>query len=413
MPETIELSVNIDRLRAQPTLPLSKSLSNRHIMLHAVSKGKIALPELSDAHDTQVLLSIIKECPVNANAGDGGTTFRFALAYLAACPGYEGILTGSERLCERPQAVLINALRDLGADIRCLEKEGFAPVAIRGCQLSGGDVEIDASISSQYASALMLVSPLMQKPLNIRFRGSAVSLSYLHKTQRLMQQCGISWELNAEHAQLTEWQWNTATLKPEADWTAASYWYAFAALARRSEIFIKNLSIQSEQGDRIVAEIFRSFGIDSHETPEGIKLVRTGNGVDFFRFDAINNPDLVQTFVVVCVGLQIPFEISGLQTLVNKETNRIEALCVEMAKLKVHIEVEGNRVMRCMNPKPDLSRTLIVETYNDHRMAMAFAPLVFKVYKLAIRNPSVVEKSYPSFWRDVREAVIQQVVWDD
>jgi 3-phosphoshikimate 1-carboxyvinyltransferase len=228
-----------------------------------------------------------------------------------------------------------------------------------------------------------------------------------------MQQCGIIWEVNAEHAQLTEWQWNAATLKPEADWTAASYWYSFAALAGRSEVFINNLSIQSEQGDRIVAEIFRSFGIDSHETPEGIKLVRTGNGVDFFRFDAINNPDLVQTLVVVCVGLQIPFEISGLQTLVNKETNRIEALCSEMSKLNVRIEVEGNRVMRCMNPKPDFSRTLIVETYNDHRMAMAFAPLVFKVYKLAVRNPSVVEKSYPSFWRDVREAGIQQVVWDD
>ena len=121
----------------------------------------------------------------------------------------------------------------------------------------------------------------------------------------------------------------------------------------------------------------------------------------------------MQTFVVLCVGLQIPFEISGLQTLVNKETNRIEALCVEMAKLKVHIEVEGNRVMRCLHPKPDFSRTLIVETYNDHRMAMAFAPLVFKVYKLAIRNPSVVEKSYPAFWRDVREAGVQQAVWDD
>lgn len=413
MPETIELSVHTDLLRATPNLPLSKSLSNRHIMLHFVSGGKITLPELSDAHDTQALLSILRNLPTHANAGDGGTTFRFALAYLALQPGYEGVLTGSERLCERPQAVLINALRDLGADIRCIENEGFAPVAIRGRQLSGGGVELDASISSQYASALMLVSPLMTKPLNIHFRGNAVSLSYLHKTQRLMQQCGISWEVNTENAQLTEWQWNAATLKPEADWTAASYWYAFAALAGRSEIFIKNLSIQSEQGDRITAEIFRSFGIDSHETPEGIRLIRTGTCVDFFRFDAINNPDLVQTLVVVCVGLQIPFEISGLQTLVNKEANRIEALCAEMAKLKVHIEVEGNRVMRCNHPKPDFSRTLIVETYKDHRMAMAFAPLVFKVYKLAIRNPSVVEKSYPTFWRDVREAGIQQVVWDD
>jgi len=413
MPETIELSVHTHLMRATPDLPLSKSLSNRHIMLYFVSEGNIALPQLSSAQDTQNLLSILQNLPTHANAGDGGTTFRFALAYLAASPGYEGIVTGSERLRERPQAVLINALRALGADIRCLEKEGFAPVAIRGCQLSGGDVEIDASISSQYASALMLVATRMTKPLTIRFRENVVSLSYLHKTQRLMHQCGIIWEMNSEYARLNECRWNSAELKSEADWTAASYWYSFAALAGRSEVFIKNLSLQSEQGDRVVAELFQSFGIESHETPEGIKLIRTGTCVDFFRFDAINNPDLVQTFVVLCVGLQIPFEISGLQTLVNKETNRIEALCVEMAKLKVHIEVEGNRVMRCLHPKPDFSRTLIVETYNDHRMAMAFAPLVFKVYKLAIRNPSVVEKSYPAFWRDVREAGVQQAVWDD
>lgn len=413
MPETIELSVHSDLLRAMPNLPLSKSLSNRHILLHVVSDGKVALPQLSDAQDTQHLLFILRNLPEHANAGDGGTTFRFALAYLAASPGYEGVLTGSERLCERPQAVLINALRDLGADIRCLEKEGFAPVAIRGHQLSGGDVELDASISSQYASALMLVATRMKKPLNIHFRGNAVSLSYLHKTQRLMQQCGISWEVNAEKAQLTEWQWNAATLKPEADWTAASYWYAFAALADRSNVFINNLGIKSEQGDRVVADLFRSFGIDSHETPEGMKLARTNNLVDFFRFDAINNPDLVQTLVVVCIGLQIPFEISGLQTLVNKETNRIDALYKEISKLRISIELEDNSVMRCTQPKPDFSRTMIVDTYNDHRMAMAFAPLVFKVYKLAIRNPSVVDKSYPAFWREVREAGVQQVVWDD
>jgi 3-phosphoshikimate 1-carboxyvinyltransferase len=413
MPEIIELSINSDLLRASPNLPLSKSLSNRHIMIHFVSDKRIALPELSEAQDTQTLLFILQNLPTNANAGDGGTTFRFALAYLAANPDYEGVLTGSDRLCQRPQSVLINALRSLGADIRCLEHEGFAPVAIRGKKLSGGIVELDASISSQYASALMLVAPRMEKPLIIRFIGRAVSLSYLHKTKRLMQQCGISWELNEYQAQLSECHWNTAILKPEADWTAASYWYAFASMASRSEVFIKNLHLQSEQGDRIIAELFLQFGIESHESSEGIKLIRSGSCVDFFRFDAINNPDLVQTFVVLCIGLQIPFEITGLQTLVNKETNRIEALCKELTKLGVSIEVEQNSVMRCHNPKPDFSKTLLVETYKDHRMAMAFAPLVFKVYNLVVRNPSVVEKSYPGFWRDVREAGIQQTIWED
>jgi 3-phosphoshikimate 1-carboxyvinyltransferase len=413
MPETIELSVNNLVLRALPQLPLSKSLSNRHIMLHAVSGGKIALPELSDAHDTKALLEIIKHLPSKANAGDGGTTFRFALAYLAALPGYEGILTGTSRLCERPQQVLIDGLRALGADIQCLDREGFAPVSIRGRQLRGGELEIDASVSSQYASALMLIAPMMEQPLNLRFRGELVSLSYLKKTQIIMQQGGVEWDLSSTAALLVKNALHPFALQPEADWTAASYWYSFAALAERADVNIKLLKTQSVQGDRTVAEVFRLFGIESVENQGGMQLLRTNARVDFFRFNAVNNPDIVQTLVVTCVGLKIPFEITGLQTLVNKETNRIDALCKEMAKLNVQLEVEENKTLSCMNPQPDFSRTLVIETYNDHRMAMAFAPLVYKVYTLAVRNPSVVDKSYPNFWRDVREAGVNLAMWDD
>jgi 3-phosphoshikimate 1-carboxyvinyltransferase len=413
MPETFELSVHSSVLRARPQLPLSKSLSNRHIMLHAVSGGKIKLPELSDAQDTRALLEIITQLPSKANAGDGGTTFRFALAYLAALPHYEGVLTGSSRLCDRPQQVLINALRELGANIECLENEGFAPVLIRGRNLKGGVLEIDASVSSQYASALMLIAPLMKERLNLRFKGELVSLAYLQKTLHIMQQCGVQWELNSNSAQLISNKLHLFDLQPEGDWTAASYWYAFAALAERSDVFIKHLKFQSIQGDRIVADVFRQLGVESLETAEGIRLVRNGRAVDFFMYDAINNPDIVQTLVVTCVGLKIPFEITGIQTLVNKETNRIEALRIEMAKLNVMLEVENNSSIRCLNPQPDFTRTLIVDTYNDHRMAMAFTPLVYKVYKLAVRKPSVVDKSYPNFWRDVREAGVQFAYWDD
>ena len=413
MPETFELSLHRSTLKVKPQLPLSKSICNRQLIIQYVSGQKVRAGEVSDADDSRLLEEILRTKPRSAFVGAGGTTLRFAMAYFAATDGTEITLHGTARLHERPQAPLIEALRSLGAEITCLEREGCAPVHIKGKKLKGGTIELDTSISSQFASALLLVAPLMAAPLKINFKGEATSLPYLQKTVSMLRLAGVEMELNNHFAGLQSVQWKDIHLKAEHDWTASSYWYAFAALNRHSEVVLEGLSSSDLQGDKALMEIFESLGVCSSETREGIILKSEGASVSSFSYDASSNPDLVQSLVVAFAALSMPFEITGLNTLVNKETNRIVALQTELAKLNVTLESDGLNYLRCSLPRPDFSKTLIVDTYEDHRMAMSFAALVGKVYRLAIRNPSVVNKSYPNFWTALRLAGVGITVWDD
>lgn len=407
MPDTLELVSSSRQIQAQPHLPTSKSISNRLLVIEAVSERAIQVAQLSDADDTRRLSSICRNLPQQADAGHGGTTFRFALCLLAATPGYQGVLTGSARLCERPQKALIDALRKLGADIECLEKEGFAPVSIKGKELQGGSLPIDAGISSQFLSALLLIAPRMQNGLRLIPNGDLVSPGYLNMTLHLLEKAGATVERDDHSIFVGPGTWIPQVIEVEPDWSAASYWYAFTALSAKASVFLKGLRFSGLQPDEVCAEAFRSLGVESEPEVDGVRLRKSWTVVSCFAWDGKESPDIIQTLACSCAGLGIPAVFTGLKTLRMKETDRLSALQNELKKIKVKVEVEGDELMRIDPSDADYSRTLIAETYHDHRMAMAFAPLVLRCYRVAIRNPEVVNKSYPGFWRDVREAGVQ------
>ena len=412
MPETLELVSSTRTINAQPQLPASKSICNRLLVLEKVSNGVIVPEIISDAEDSQKLHQILSNKPDIADAGDGGTTFRFALAYLAATENYSGILTGSSRLKERPQHLLIEALRSLGAEIICLEKEGFAPVKISGKKLNGGKIIIDAGVSSQFVTAILLVAPLLKTPLEIELQGELVSASYLEMTIDILRKSGVSINFSGNNIQIGQAKWNAGVFPVERDWSAASYWYAILALANRGSVFLHGLKIESLQGDAICARIFENLGVQSIQEETGIRLTKVPVNTSEIELDASNFPDLVQTLVVVLVALKIKARITGLKTLRIKESDRLKAMQQELKKIKFELLVHGDDQLECTGLSPDFSKTLIVETYNDHRMAMSFAALVTVVYKLAIRNPEVVAKSYPHFWKDIRESGISFAEWE-
>ena len=412
MPETLELVSSTRIIHAQPQLPASKSICNRLLVLEQVSKGAIIPEIISDADDSQKLHYLLSNKPDFADAGDGGTTFRFALAFFAASENYSGILTGTDRLKERPQHLLIEALRSLGAEITCLEKEGFAPVRITGKKLNGGKITIDAGVSSQFVTAILLMSPMLNGPLEIELQGEMVSASYLEMTIDILRKSGVSIDYSDKIIRVGKVNWNAGIFPVECDWSAASYWYALLALAHRGSVFLQGLHLESLQGDAVCATIFERLGVHSIQEKNGIRLSKVLLNTDEIDLDASNFPDLVQTLVVVLVALKIKARITGLKTLRIKESDRLKALQQELKKIKFELLVHGDDQLECSGLSPDFRKTLIVETYNDHRMAMSFAALVTVVYKLAIRNPEVVSKSYPNFWKDIRESGISFAEWE-
>ena len=412
MPETLELVSSTRIIHAQPQLPASKSICNRLLVLEQVSKGAIIPEIISDADDSQKLHHLLSNKPDFADAGDGGTTFRFALAFFAASENYTGILTGTDRLKERPQHLLFEALRSLGAEITCLEKEGFAPVKISGKKLNGGKITIDAGVSSQFVTAILLISPMLKSPLEIELQGEMVSASYLEMTIDILRKSGVSIDYSDKIIRVGRAIWNSGVFPVERDWSGASYWYALLALAHRGSVFLQGLHLESLQGDAVCATIFERLGVHSIQEKDGIRLSKVLLNTDEIDLDASNFPDLVQTLVVVLVALKIKARISGLKTLRIKESDRLKALQQELKKIKFELLVHGDDQLECSGLSPDFSKTLIVETYNDHRMAMSFAALVTVVYKLAIRNPEVVSKSYPNFWKDIRESGISFAEWE-
>jgi 3-phosphoshikimate 1-carboxyvinyltransferase len=300
----------------------------------------------------------------------------------------------------------------LGAEITCLEKEGFAPEKISGKKLNGGKLRIDANVSSQYITALLLIAPLLKSPLDIELQGDLVSASYLEMTIDILRKSGVSIDYSGNNILVGQANWNAGVFPVERDWSAASYWYAILALANRGNVFLHGLKLDSLQGDSICASIFENLGVKSVQDINGIRLSKVPVNTNDIDLDASNFPDLVQTLVVVCVALKIKAKFSGLKTLRIKETDRLSAMQQELRKIKFELNVHSDDQLECSGLSPDFSKTLIVETYNDHRMAMSFAALVTVVYKLAIRNPEVVSKSYPNFWKDIRESGISFAEWE-
>ena len=407
------------RLQHTAKLPASKSISNRALVIHALSGGDILPENLSNCDDTEVIIAALKDNPYEINIKAAGTAMRFMTAYLAVKEGEEHVLTGTERMKHRPIGILVDALRFLGADIEYVGEEGFPPLRIRGKQLEGGLLEVPGNVSSQYISALLMIGPALRDGLTLRLTGDVISRPYIDLTLWTMREYGADAEWSDfETIAVRPQPYQERTYYIENDWSGASYWYETVALSRDPEatVRLEGLMDGSKQGDSSLRYIFSLLGVKSQfastqqGVPTTVTLHRSGRCVPRLEYDFVNSPDLAQTFVVTCALLNVPFHFRGLSTLKIKETDRIEALKTEMRRLGFVIkDVNDSELIwdgeRC---EPDMEHG--IDTYEDHRMALAFAPVACQTGLLRINNPQVVTKSYPNYWDDLTSAAftIQQ-----
>jgi len=389
-------------LKGHVILPASKSVSNRMLILDSLAEERGALTNLSESDDTRVLEEALKSEEGIIDIGHAGTAMRFLTAYLSIRPG-KYILTGSERMKQRPIAKLVGALNELGAGIEYLETPGYPPLSIRGKHIDGGEIRVDSSISSQYISALMMIGPALKKGLAIHLENEVVSSSYIHLTKNLMLDMGIPVSIGEKKIKIPFHPFNGIDMYIEGDWSAASYWYALAALSERAEFEVKGLQRDSYQGDSVLPELFLTLGVETIYHHDGILLRKTSGSTDKFEFDFSDNPDMVQTIVVVCALRDIPFYLTGTRTLKIKETDRIFALQKEMRKMGFLLEADpgGEWLSWDGGKTSDSLKVIQIETCQDHRMAMAFAPAAIEFPGLIIKDSGVVNKSYPSFWADL------------
>nr|WP_294725866.1 3-phosphoshikimate 1-carboxyvinyltransferase [Prevotella sp.] len=396
------------QLNSTIKLPASKSICNRALVIHAMAGCTFPLNNLSDCDDTEVIVNALKDMPDTINIKAAGTAMRFMTAYLASTPGIHTI-TGTERMKNRPIAVLVDALKRLGADIEYVEKEGYPPLRIQGKVLEGGSLEVVGNISSQYISALLMIGPILKKGLELKLTGDIASRPYIDLTLCTMRQFGAE-------AKWTDIDTITVASKPytpiarytiESDWSASSYWYEIMALHGNpeSQIQLEGLTDNTKQGDSVVKYIFSLLGVKSdfanRDCISPLKLKAHRCTLPRLDYDFTGSPDLAQTIVVACCAMGVKFRFTGLATLKIKETDRIEALKCELKKVGYVIHDENDNTLYWDGETCEASLAPI-DTYEDHRMAMAFAPLAFKFPQLQINHPEVVTKSYPHFWEDLK-----------
>ena len=397
------------------TLPASKSISNRALIIQALTKGGMMPDNLSDCDDTEVIIRGLRKLSDVIDIKAAGTAMRFMTAYLSATDG-EYTITGTERMKHRPIGILVDALRYLGAEIEYVGEEGYPPLHIRGKQLEGGTLEIPGNVSSQYISALLMIAPILTKGLELRLTGNIISRPYIDLTLHLMHEFGVS----------AEWSdFDTISVKPqvyqqrtyviESDWSAASYWYEILALTdeQTSKVILQGLKDGSRQGDSAVRYIFSLLGVktgfnkDATDRLSEAILTRHSRMLNRMEYDFTNQPDLSQTLIAVCPILGIPFHFTGLGSLKIKETDRIEAMKREMEKLGYLLNEEDGTALSWNGERCEPMAQPIIDTYEDHRMAMSFAPLAIKLGEIRINDPEVVSKSYPHYWDDLRKAGFQ------
>jgi len=390
-------------IHAEIILPASKSISNRLLIIQALAEKRFELHNISDSDDTKVMLEAFISGNSEINIGHAGTSMRFLTAFYAATAQVKTI-TGSERMKNRPIHELVNALNQIGADIQYIEKPGFPPIQTSGKSLKGDILSIKGSISSQFITALLLVAPTLPNGLTINITGKLISSSYVALTLGLMKQYGIdaNWEENT--IKIAPQKYDGDNILIEADWSGASYWYEIAALSGISNLKIKGLFANSLQGDATLVHIFEKIGVHSQFENNCVTITKSKPEISFFEFDFINNPDLVQTFVVTLCLLNIPFKLMGAETLRIKETDRIAALQKEMIKFGFTIQEPQPGVLTWDGRKINAINNISIDTYKDHRMALAFAPAALKIPDITINDASVVTKSYPLFWNDLKKA---------
>ena len=392
-------------------LPSSKSISNRALIINALGNGTHHPENLSDCDETRVMIRALNDDKETIDIMAAGTAMRFLTAYLSVTPGTR-IITGTERMQQRPIQVLVNALRELGADIEYVANDGFPPLRITGRELRKDTISLPGNVSSQYISALLMIAPVLTNGLTIRLTGDIISRPYINLTLQLMNDFGVRAEWTDDHRLKVEPQaYHSIPFYVESDWSAASYWYQIVALSKEAEVTLPGLFKDSYQGDSQVAGIFRSLGVETIYKDKAVILKKNGKSVERLDYDFINQPDLAQTFVVTCALLNIPFRFSGLQSLKIKETDRMAALITEMRKLGYILHETDGSVLSWEGERCTTEEHPAIDTYEDHRMAMAFAPTCLALPEILINNPQVVSKSYPRYWEDLRQAgfIIKEV----
>lgn len=398
-------------IKATIQLPASKSISNRALIINALGNGTHHPENLSDCDDTRVMIRALNDDKETIDIMAAGTAMRFLTAYLSVTPGTR-IITGTERMQQRPIQVLVNALRELGADIEYVANDGFPPLRITGRELRKDTISLPGNVSSQYISALLMIAPVLTNGLTIRLTGDIISRPYINLTLQLMNDFGVRAEWTDDHRLKVEPQaYHSIPFYVESDWSAASYWYQIVALSKEAEVTLPGLFKDSYQGDSQVAGIFRSLGVETIYKDKAVILKKNGKSVERLDYDFINQPDLAQTFVVTCALLNIPFRFSGLQSLKIKETDRMAALITEMRKLGYILHETDGSVLSWEGERCTTEEHPAIDTYEDHRMAMAFAPTCLALPEILINNPQVVSKSYPRYWEDLRQAgfIIKEV----
>ena len=401
-----EISIKNRIIKATINLPSSKSISNRTLIINALCYSPYALQNLCDSDDTLVLSAALNSNNNKFDVGHAGTAMRFLTAFLAKIVG-EWEVTGSERMQQRPISILVDALISLGAQIEYTKNVGFPPLKILGSNLTGKTIELDGSVSSQYISALLLIAPTIENGLTLKLKGEITSRSYISLTLKLMAKFGIQYRWEGNEITVPEQNYFPHEFTVEADWSGASYWYEILSMCESGEILLKNLQLESLQGDANIAGWFTQFGVYSIQKSDGVLLTKTENSVpEQLNHDFIENPDVAQTMACLCVAKKIPFHFTGLKTLKIKETDRISALQNELAKFGVELTEPAPGEL-AWNGKINSSAIIenpLIETYHDHRMALAFAPMALTGIKLQINDPMVVTKSYPGFWDDLKNA---------
>ena len=392
------LNIQTNTVNLEINLPSSKSISNRALILNALAYSPYEVKNVSDCDDTRVMIRALDSNDSTFDIGAAGTSMRFLTAFLSKTVG-EWIITGSERMKQRPIKLLVDALNSLGARIEYVENEGFPPLRIFGSAMMGGEIRLNGGVSSQYISALMMIAPYMQNGLKILLEGNVISVPYIRMTMSMMKEYGVNVTFENNIIDIQPQQYNPIEYTVESDWSAASYWYEVLSLVGNGQIFLKGLYKNSTQGDSKVAELFTQLGVETEYQPNGVLLSATGNYCTEFQYDFIDQPDLAQTFAVTCCMLHIPFHFKGVQSLKIKETNRVAALIAELAKLGYTLFETAEGELAWKNESCEAANDIRIKTYEDHRMAMAFAPAALKT-ALTIEEAQVVSKSYPAFWDD-------------
>ena len=385
-------------------LPASKSICNRALILNALSYSPYEIQNLSDCDDTDVMVKALNSNDSHFDVKAAGTAMRFLTAFLSKVVG-EWTITGTERMKNRPIRILVDALNAVGAKIEYLEKEGFPPLRIMGSALQGGEISLDGGISSQYISALLMIAPLMEKGLTLHLQGKVISKPYIHLTLQLMKQYGVESEWVGSTIKVAPQSYRPLPYTVESDWSAASYWYEMMALSQQAEIELKGLFKESLQGDAAGAKLFAQLGVATDYKAGGVVLRKNGNVCQKLIYDFVNEPDLAQTFVTTCAFMDIPFRFTGLQSLKIKETDRIEALKCELRKLGYVLTDTNGSILEWNGERCEPEAHPVITTYEDHRMAMAFAPAsLVRKEGIEIAHPEVVSKSYPHFWENLESA---------